>query len=514
MTPTASKEGPSRADYARFRDLVRETSGLEVPESRRPELERAVVRAREETGSPDAEGLYRLLTDRASGRPAMEALVATLTIGETHFFRNRPQFEALERHILPDLIARRRDVRRLRLWSAGCASGEEPYSLAILIHQLLPDLPDWNVSILGTDISRSALEKARQGVYGRWSFREVPPETQAGWFIERGGRFEVLPRVRDLVSFGYLNLVEDVYPSLSTNTNALDLILCRNVLMYFRPDTARGVVARLHGALADGGWLVVGHTEPSQEIFHGLEARNLPGTVVYRKPEPRDQEANAPGSEPKGRAAAVGDTPIDAPPRPSPDLPRARSVSAQRSPTLQRMPGPDRRAEAVSLIEAGRLDEARRKLEALAASHPDDPESPYVLAKVHANRLEFEAAERWIDVALSRAPLHAPSHYLRGLVLQERGRLDGALDAHRRCVYADPTFVLGHFALAGLFRQMGQPRRARKSLENVTRLLAGLERDQPVAEGDGLMVGRLLELVTVHRGFVDQDLSEEHGDGR
>lgn len=514
MTPTASKEGLSRVDYSRFRDLVRETSGLEIPESRRPELERAVLRAREETGSPDAEGLYRLLTDQSSGRPALEALVAALTIGETHFFRNRTQFEALESHILPDLIARRRDVRRLRLWSAGCASGEEPYSLAILIQRLLPDLPDWNVLILGTDINRAALERARQGLYGRWSFREVPAETQAGWFIERDGRFEVPPRVRDLVTFGYLNLVEDVYPSLHTNTNGIDLILCRNVLMYFRPETARGVVARLHSALTDGGWLVVGQSEPSQEVFRGFEARNLPGTVVYRKAVPWEQEANASDSEDNWRTSAVADTLTDGPPRPSPDLPCTGSLVPQPPAAVQGTPKADRRAEAMSLIEAGRLDEARRQLEAVAASDTHDPEPPYVLAKVHANRLELEAAEQWIDVALSRDPLHAPSHYLRGLVLQEGGARPSALDAYRRCVYADPTFVLGHFALAELFRQMGQLRRAWKSLENVTRLLVGLERDDPVREGDGLTVGRLLELAAVHGGLVEQELSEERGDGR
>ncbi len=148
--------GLSESDYARFCNLVRSKSGLQVTEARRTELEQAVLSVLTETGSTNTDGLFSLLTARA-GHPALESLIAAMTIGETHFFRNRPQFEALEQRILPDLIAQRRGVRRLRLWSAACASGEEPYSLAILLERLLPDLAEWNILILATDTNRHAL---------------------------------------------------------------------------------------------------------------------------------------------------------------------------------------------------------------------------------------------------------------------------------------------------------------------------------------------------------------------
>jgi len=151
------------ADQARFGDLVRQASGIEVPEVRQTELERALRQAMLESGASDLDALYEHLAG-SSGRATLDTLVEALTIGETHFFRNRPQFEALAGHILPELIARRRASRQLRLWSAGCASGEEPYSLAILLEQLLPDLADWQVLILATDLNRQALAKAERGV--------------------------------------------------------------------------------------------------------------------------------------------------------------------------------------------------------------------------------------------------------------------------------------------------------------------------------------------------------------
>ena len=506
----------SDADYIRFRDLVHTKSGLDFSGLRRPDLERAVQGALVETATPDAGSLFRVLTEEGQGRLYLEAFIARLTIGETHFFRNRPQFEALERHILPDIIARRRALRRLRLWSAGCSSGEEPYSLAILLRRLLPDLANWNVLILATDINAEALEKARRGVYGPWSFRGVPPETQHAYFSRNGRELAVVPQIRDMVTFAYLNLVEDMYPSLLTNTNAMDLIVCRNVTIYFLEETTRRVAGRFCDALTEGGWLVVGHTEPSQAIYHQFAAHNFPGTVVYQKgpaerPAPERWNAQPPPAEPPSVAprgtqahqsvSQYAPTRIDKP-QTTDHLPLAtrepRFARHDRPPTDQASQitedGPYQ--EALALWEANRPDQALQRLEALTAADPRDARAPYLAAKIAANRVQLVAAEHWIELALKRAPLVAAGHYLHALILQEGNRPEEALAALRRCVYIDPHFVLGHVLLANLCARLGQPRRARKALETVAHLLADRQRDELIPEGEGLTVGRLLELVT------------------
>ncbi len=474
-------------DYVRFRDLVSEKCGLDFPQTRRADLERAIVQVLAETDSSDYDSLYRLLIQAERTNPALELLVSKLTIGETHFFRNQPQFQALEQHILPELIAARRETRTLRVWSAACASGEEPYSLAILLDRLLPDLADWNILLLASDINPRVLDKARRGIYSAWSFREVPPDIQQKYFTARGREIELAPHIRERVTFIYLNLAEDVYPSLLNNTNAMDLILCRNVLIYFHEGTIRRVVGRFHESLAENGWLIVGHAEPSQAIFHQFAVRNFPGTTVYQKSASDHQPPIVQSLPPRLESAPM----IAArAPRPAP----------RSQPTYKPQPAaPSATQRALALWEEGKTEEALRALKEIAAANGADASVYYLIAKIHANLLQLDAAEEWIGKAVNESTLFAPAYYLRSLILQERGKLADASEAMRRCLYADPQFALGYFAQATLFSRQHQPHRARKALDNVARLLDGRKRDELIAEGDGVTVGRLLELVAAQK---------------
>ncbi len=333
------------------------------------------------------------------------------------------------------------------------------------------------------------MAKAQRGVYSPWSFREVPPDVQGMYFTPRGRDFEIVPRLRQRVTFAYLNLVEDHYPSLLNHTHTLDLILFRNVLIYFRETTARLVLDRMHSALAEGGWLVLGHADPSPGVAEQFSVRNFPGAVVYKKDEEQDRQKG------QARAMAAGF-----------GTPRAATFKAAlpvvvAAPATKRAAAAaiDPLAEALGLWQSGRLDEALRLLSSLAAAQPREARAPYVAARIMANRQQLAEAEALVDEALRRAPLHAPAHYLHGLILQETGRTELALAALRRCVYADPQFVLGHFALGNLLAQAGQPERARKAFDNVVSWLANRPREELVPEGDGLTAGRLTELLAAQK---------------
>jgi chemotaxis protein methyltransferase CheR len=463
---------------------------MEFSGPRRADLERVIERTLSELRLSTPDLLYERLTDGPGAQAALEAFIASLTVPETYFFRNRPQFEALEQRILPELIARRRDLRRLRIWSVGCASGEEPYSLAMLLHCLLPPseaVADWDVTILATDLNRSLLEKAQRGLYTAWSFRDTPPDVQEQFFTRRGGQFELAPQVRSQVTFAYLNLADDTYPSALTNTLDMDLILFRNVLIYFGDEMARRVIDRLYDALADGGWLLVGHAEPSISLFSRFTTHSFPNTIVYQKQVSYQKSVET--------SEVFTDFGSLAPPL---------AHTARRASSHKREPAATPRAPRIPErlhrhVRHGTSSPTAQDAESPATAE-GDLMSQYQAAKRLADQSQLEPAQRSVMALVQKAPLFAPAYYLQGLILQELGDAEGALAALRRCVYVDAGFVMGHLALANLYTFAGQAERARRHRENIARLLAGAPAGDPIPEGDGMTVGDLLRTVGAAQG--------------
>ena len=416
--------------------------GLHFPRERWADLERGLRGAAAELGFAGVEECARALAFAALGRRQIDALAAQLTIGETYFFRDPAVFAALATHVFPALVREREGrAKRLRIWSAGCCTGEEPYSIAIALREAVPDIDDWQVTILATDINPRFLHTAVAGVYGHWSFRGVPEEKRSLWFrLAAAGRFAVVPEIRRMVTFACLNLVEDVWPSLVTNTNAMDLIFCRNVLMYFAPERVRRVVAGFHAALIPGGRLNVSPTDASREFFAGFLPPEIPGVTFYRKGVP---PAPAPRPVPARRPARVA--PI------APVAPLALPAAPR-----------DHAAEARQLANEGRLTAALAACDRALA----------------ANRL---------------APAH---HYLRGIILQEQDAADDAAKALRRALYLDPDFALAHFTLGHLHLRQGRRADAVRSFANASALLRACAPEALPPESEGLTAGRLLAILT------------------
>ncbi len=256
---------------AALAELVTQRLGLRIPPERREDLRRALEDATRHAPVHAAAVLERLrwLAARPEGSPEWGRLASRLTVAETYFFRDDAAFEALADHVLPALIAegRRHAPPGLRIWSAGCATGEEPYSLAILLDRLIPDRAEWAITLLATDVGPEALAAAAKARYRNWSFRATPEFVRTRWFHPCGeGLWELDEAIRSIVSFAPLNLAGASYPSALTNTTAFDLVVCRNVLIYFEPDVQHVVARRLGCALAPGGWLLTSPVEASTAV--------------------------------------------------------------------------------------------------------------------------------------------------------------------------------------------------------------------------------------------------------
>lgn len=482
--------------------LVAQQMGLHFPRERRDDLQRGLAGAAQEFGFPDATACVGWLLAAPPSPSQFQVLASHLTIGETYFFRDRQTLEALDGNILPELIrARRGREQRLRIWSAGCCTGEEPYSLAILLHEALPDLRDWQVTIIATDINSRFLHKATAGIYGEWSFRDAPAGLKERYFNRTAdGRYAIVPRIRKLVNFAYLNLAQDLYPSPATGTNAMDLIFCRNVLMYFTPRQARAVIGNLHDALVEGGWLAVSPAETSQVLFPQFVTVNFPGAILYQKshaaPATQQRWAAAPLGEtveyasPATGAVAPGAPPLAAA---APDEPASAVPSENTAPVQTPLtPG----AVAQWLDQQGRHAEAAETLVASLARHMPGPQAFSLLARALANLGRLADAMAWCERGIAADKLDPAGHYLRAIILLERGEPEPARSSLQRAVYLDPGFVLAHFALGSLSRGRGKSGVAERHFANALHLLRRYPADDLLPESDGLTAGRLTETIT------------------
>ncbi len=448
-------------------ELVERRSGMRFVEGRRAELGAKVTRVFAASGRPTWDGYLADVSDPANST-LLDQLVEALTIGETYFFRHRPYFEAIEREVLPAIIAQRQETRHLNVWSAGCASGEEAYSLAIVVRRLLPDLSDWLVSIRATDLNRASLERAEAGLYHDWSFRETGNDFTQAHFTREGNGYRIRPEVRRLVRFSPLNLVEGGYPSAANGTAQVDLLLCRNVLMYFAPEVIRQVVERLRSALAPGGWLVLGPSDPLPGMLSGFQMHALNGAILYQRVE---QEVAAPIA-----------TPPVFPPWPAPPsfTPRADDRVA----TLPPIPPPAAMANDLQPEPSPDLADS-------VITPPGDWRQSLREAYLHANAGRVELAELACQQALDRSASRPEPYYLLGTLRQAAGDDERALASFRRALYVDREFAPAHLALAAIHRRAGRVDQARQALLRARRILAGRPDSEVILVDESLSVGRL-----------------------
>jgi len=474
----------SRAE--RFRDLIRERTGLFSGENWRDALRRGVMVASERAGCDNLSEYYQLLVGAQTETEVWDELISAVTVGETYFFRNPNHFNALRHHILPELIRRRRDVRRLRIWSAGCSTGEEPYSIAILLRELIPDIDLWNIFVFATDINKEALKKARKACYGDWSFRQTDLALQTRYFSRQENRFRLRRSVQKMVNFGYLNLVEDAYPSMPTNTNAMDLIICRNVAIYLPEKVIRMMADRFYRCLVPEGRLIMGAAETDTYIYKQFQVDQYSGAFIYQRPvkplktvkgwEPR---VVLPKKQPPLRKA-----PILPPLPPPPVTPLA---------PLEPM---DYYGEGVVHMERGNIDEALRLFGAHLKKKPDSAPACNRMARLHANAGGLGEGLQYAEQAIRHDPLFVEAHYTLALIHQENGDMDDAITELKKTIYLDPDFALAYFSLSNLFRQTDRQDEATRHRAYAIRLAAGLAPDEVVLGSYGLITaGRLLAMM-------------------
>lgn len=473
--------------------VVRRRAGLVFDLPRRPVLETGVRTAMGRANSRNPEQyLARLDHERA----LFDDLLAEITIGETYFFRDVEQFALLRERIIPDLIRRRgnrTDGVPLRLWSAGCASGEEPYSLAILLHQFGCLA---GAQLLGTDVSLPALRQARQARYSRWSLRGVSEELITTYFHRSGDRFTLIPAIRGTVDFRYLNLADTEYPSLLSGAWGMDLILCRNVLIYVAADRVAEIAQRLLDSLADDGWLLLGSADPLLTELIPCSAEITPAGLAYRRGGRGSSKLAAVSVLPRRLPVATPSSPPPSPPGRTKNESTRPIEMPETRPRVEPSPASDTEAAA----EAARFYSAREYRSAAdAATHAlatdaDDATVWILLINALVNCGAFGEAETKCREARDRHGLCAELTSLHAFVLLEAGHHREAAMTARQALYLNPGLSVAHLALGTALLRARDASGAERAFRNAERLLAALPSDSPVPGAGDEPAGRLVEL--------------------
>ncbi|MBZ6077779.1 CheR family methyltransferase [Microvirga puerhi] len=470
------------ADFSRLKALVIERTGHFYYQDKDDLLWERVRKRLHATGHSDTARYLERLNDPVAGPEEWARLEADITIGETFFFRYAEQFTALRERILPDIIARRSADRRLRVWSAGCATGAEPYSVAILLKQLLGDeLESWRISIVGTDINETFLKTARHAVFGRWALRALSVEDRSAFFdpLEGKDQWRLKKEYRAPVRFERHNLLTLLEGTSPLQFTEFDLVLCRNVLIYFHPATMIRIVEALGETLRQEGWLLLGHAEPNPAFASFLRVINLPGTVAYRRASTEDTGPAAQTEVPPQRIPLLLPPPQRTRERPFPESRARKPVSRALAPT------------------------------SLPVVLPHEPDSLLAEVRALADAGQFSAAEDLCRRALLAQPLNAVLHYYEGLISHAIDNPIRAERAFRRSIYLDKSFAMAHYHLGLLLIANGRLGAGRRSLANAARIAAAVPASTVLDEADGLTAKELRGLVRLHLQAITPALLEQ-----
>lgn len=482
-----------------FKSLITDRCGLYFRDYDLKNMESAILERMKVLKIQSDAAYYNLLTSLSEKETELRELLNLLTVNHTYFFRNEPQFAALQRKLLPDLIQKKLQSGQkpaLRVWSAGCSTGEEPYTIAIILRELIPDIENWDIQILATDASTQALGKAQQGIYHAQSVRLVPPDCLHKYFAtQKAGeqtQHVLSDDVKRMVTLSFFNLMDEQYPA------EFDVIFCRNVVIYFDMETTINVMRKLHSSLNPDGVLFIGYSESLQYISDTFTMQEWEEALYYTRAKPAAADKEAPKSAPVS-AAAVTSTPARR------DI---NQIWEEISKAELRAEGEmaTRRQRPLSMEIQQHMKDIRlrivrkdynvaiRLIDEAAAEDPHLVELDYLRAEVCFNRGMLDDARNILQSALRKDPLFVPAHYLQGYISLQEEKWDDAKKAFQKALYLDARFPLAYFNLAHVYRNQGRSLEAIREYRNALSVLDARSANTMVAYGGGFDTSTLISV--------------------
>ncbi|KJH71372.1 CheR family methyltransferase [Aliterella atlantica] len=491
-----------------FLQLIATHTGLHIREQDRENLAKKIYTRMKLLNISSPEHYYQLLNasngnsnssvrETPSDREWKE-LALQLTIGESYFFRDRGQIELLRKTILPKLIEQKRQESTsnqakpsLRIWSAGCSTGEEVYSLAILVKELIPDIHNWQILLLGTDLNLESINKARRGIYEAWSFRMVDPEIKNNYFNQRQQTWEIKQQIRSLVKFQANNLIKYPFPNTATDIYGMDIIICRNVFIYFDSKSIAIVLDKFYNTLKTTGYLIVGHAELHGLNLGKLKTKVFPQSVVYQRSE--NEQAEVP-AKPLQLLPVLTDVPKLLPGKNTETLSKKylpqsapikspEVIAPKRSITVDRTDSTHFK-KAEILFKHGEYAIAIHTAEQVIKQQPHHFGACYLLAQAWANLGEAEKAAAYCQKAIEIDAIAIAPYYLFAHIAEEKGDIERAKELFKKIIYLEPSAITAYVELGIIYQNEGDNNRSKKMISTARELLKDFPAHTTVQPGE------------------------------
>jgi len=440
---------------------------------------------------------YSHITTSEQREEELRELLNLLTINHTYFFRNEPHFNALRENIFPEIVGRKAMDQRpvLRIWAAGCSTGEEPYSIAMTALDVIENAEDWDIQIIATDASTAALEKARKGVYPKNAVRHIDADHLEKYFTKGKGavggarfadrqeRYAIRDTVKNMVNFGFHNLIDEEFPA------GFDIIFCRNVVIYFELDTTIKVMNKFYTSLNDKGYLFIGYSETLHFISNKFKMAYSNDAIFYRKamdeaaPEGQDLTPAAEKIELEKILEEI-----------SKKERQAEAKAGQKpAPTLPKR-AEDILVEAVKSFHLKEYHRALSLTDEVLTLDKGAVDPHYLAAEIYVNQGKFDEAKERLEAALHLNALFAPAHYLYGCIYMEENVLEKSKESLKKALYIDKDFSLAHFYLAQAYKNEAKVNDAIREYRNTLKVLSTKHLEDIIAYGGGFNIATLMSI--------------------
>ncbi|VEP12070.1 Methylase of chemotaxis methyl-accepting protein [Hyella patelloides LEGE 07179] len=436
-------------------------------------------------------------SQKHSSEKEWNILANIITNGESFFFRDRGQIDLLANEILPKIIADKREAYQkaelpfltLKVWSAGCSTGEEVYSLAMLISELIPDPAQWNIVIIGTDINQSFLDIARQGVYKKWSFRLTDPLLKVKYFLPHKQNWQIKPHLRSMVTFYQDNLID--IENISHHNYGLDLVICRNVFIYFGLDSISKAIKKIASTLRPNGYLISGHAELQAINLDNFQPISFSESVVYQylgeNQANHDSQINSETTtkleqqvinrvslaqqEPNklsliSEHISLADKPVT-----NPQFNKAKSELNSSKLQLDNIQ---------ILLDEGQYYQVIKQIKQLIKQQSDCKELYYLMAQAYANQGDLEEAQINCDHALEIDSMYIAPLLLLAQIAEEHNNHRTAKELLKRIIYLEPLSIAAYLDLGAIYRNENDLHRSKKMYQAAYDILQESPRNEKI----------------------------------